>query len=436
MMKTSEDGGIPAGMTAREFIRRRILDRLRDEGADDSATQDEGQVLAAIKTEINRYEEEANRGLLPVHANLGELRRQLELTFLEAGPLTKYFNHEVPAYEVVVKGGVTSIVTTNGVLEVDSDPIGEEEMLAIVTRLLADAHTGVDASRQVVTKMIWNNSVRATVSIPNVATMLDATFRVYREQTARLRQLVEWNSLTLAAANFLAALMLTRAGIVISGAPGSGKTTLLAAMIRQIHQSNNVRIVQEARELTAPAHPGGDWVPDGDETIRSLVNKALTAGPNWLGVSEVRGAEAVELLRASNAGCGFFTTVHSESATLAMGALSDLAILAGNNLERSAVSRRFSSLIDVSVFCEAEPLHLVDPDKGMRRQVMEIAAVPSFLDANDDFVLNPIFKREQLGAPLEFQGVGSLGELAPMIDRNMMDGITAQGLCEATVTLL
>jgi pilus assembly protein CpaF len=428
--------GIPAGMSTREFIRQRILGRLTQDGATDTATQQPDQVRAAIRMEIDRYCNEANAGLLPVYAGPDELRRQLERSFLEAGPLTKYFNHDVAATDVTVEGSVTSFIGPDGILHTDTESISEDEMMAITTRLLADAGGGVDASQQVVTKMIWNNSVRATVAIPNVSRCLDATFRVYREQVAKLKQLVEWGSLPLVAANFLAALMWTRVGLVFSGAPGAGKTTLLAAMIREIPPSNNIRIVQEARELSVPDHAGGDWIPSSDETIRSLLRFALTCGPNWLILAESKGEEAVELLRASNAGCGFSTTVHADSATLAMGALVDLAILAGNNLEKPAVARRFSTLVDVSIHCQAEPLHLVAMGREMRRRVMEIAAVPSHLSVNDEFVLEPIFVRERLGAAMEFQGVGALGELAETIDRCMPEGITAHGLCEGAVSLL
>jgi hypothetical protein len=115
------------------------------------------------------------------------------------------------------------------------------------------------------------------------------------------------------------------------------------------------------------------------------------------------GEEAFELLKAANSGCGFLTTLHANTAQLGMQSLVTAALMAGDNVPERVVRTTFARLIDLVVHCEAEPLHRVPTGGRRRRQVMEICAVPAQI-SNDEFVLEPVFQREDFGRLLEFVG--------------------------------
>ena len=132
-------------------------------------------------------------------------------------------------------------------------------------------------------------------------------------------------------------------------------------------------------------------------TLRDLSVAQLNFNPHLAVSSETLGAEAYELIRAANSGCGFITTVHSLSATEAMNTLAVAAKSGAPSDSTAELRRTFARLIDVVVYCEATPLHLVD-DRGRLRQVMEICTVPPQL-SDDEFVLEPLFRREALGEP-------------------------------------
>src|SRR5205085_12417033 len=116
--------------------------------------------------------------------------------------------------------------------------------------------------------------------------------------------------------------MRTRAGVLVSGPPGSGKTTLVNALLRAVPASHRVLGAEETRELSAPllhgcyyqTRPAGPDTGEGEVTLRDLVRLALGMRPDLLVVGEVRGAEAYELTRAANAGCGVVCTIHANSA--------------------------------------------------------------------------------------------------------------------------
>jgi len=122
--------------------------------------------------------------------------------------------------------------------------------------------------------------------------------------------------------------------------------------------------------------------------------------PDRIVVGEVRGAEAFELTRAINAGCGFLCTLHANSARDAVNALVNAALMAGENVTERIVRRIFVEALDLVVHVDRDDV--ARPDGHVRRQVTEITAVvPSLTDAE---TYEPIFVRDGLGRPLEWTG--------------------------------
>lgn len=147
--------------------------------------------------------------------------------------------------------------------------------------------------------------------------------------------------------------------------------------------------------------------------------------PDRIVVGEVRGAEAFELTRAINAGCGFMCTVHANSAPDALNALVNAALMAGENVTERIVRRVFSEALDVIVHVDRD-----DASRGagaVRRQVTEITAVVPNLGAEQTF--EPIFVRDGLGRPLEWTGALPPG-LETRLDRALPRGMRVRGLLD------
>jgi len=121
--------------------------------------------------------------------------------------------------------------------------------------------------------------------------------------------------------------------------------------------------------------------------------------PDRIVVGEVRGAEAFELTRAINAGCGFVCTVHANSAPEALHALVNAALMAGENVTERVVQRVFSSALDLVVHVERRE---VPAAGGARRQVSAVTAVVPAL--TDGFTCEPIFVRDAADGPLRWTG--------------------------------
>ena len=112
-----------------------------------------------------------------------------------------------------------------------------------------------------------------------------------------------------------------RKNIVIAGGTSSGKTTLANALLAEIaNQGDRVVILEDTRELqcAAPDSVALRTKPDV-ATLADLVRSTMRLRPDRIVVGEVRGPEALDMLKAWNTGHpGGLTTVHANSASAAL----------------------------------------------------------------------------------------------------------------------
>lgn len=114
------------------------------------------------------------------------------------------------------------------------------------------------------------------------------------------------------------------------------------------------------------------------------------------------------------------------------------AIMAGQNVDAAQVRSVFTSIVDLVVHLEREPLAHTRAGQGrVRRQVMEIAAIPPLQGSESDFAVEPIFVREELGAPLKWTGAPLPEDLRVRLDRALRPrGFTVQRILEGKDVLV
>ncbi|TIS02279.1 MAG: P-type conjugative transfer ATPase TrbB, partial [Mesorhizobium sp.] len=170
-----------------------------------------------------------------------------------------------------------------------------------------------------------------------------------------------------------------RRNMLIAGGTSSGKTTLANALLAEVAECDDrVILIEDTRELQCAAR---DCVAlrtrRGSVTLADLVRSTLRLRPDRIIVGEVRGAEALDMLKAWNTGHpGGIATVHANSARSALYRIEQLAQEAVVTVPR----RLIAEAIDLIVFIAG---------RGSSRHIDAIAEVTG-LDGSGDYAVAPL----------------------------------------------
>lgn len=166
-------------------------------------------------------------------------------------------------------------------------------------------------------------------------------------------------------ARLLSLAVVERRNILVAGGTSSGKTTLANALLAEMaHLDERVILIEDTRELQSPA-------PDtvalrtraGHVTMADLVRSTLRLRPDRIVVGEVRGGEALDMLKAWNTGHpGGIATVHANGAASALLRIEQLIQEAVVTVPR----RLIADAIDMVVFIAG---------RGSARRVDRLARV-------------------------------------------------------------
>ena len=108
-----------------------------------------------------------------------------------------------------------------------------------------------------------------------------------------------------------------RANILVAGGTSTGKTTLTNALLAEMAKTaDRVVIIEDTRELQCAApNLVAMRTKDGVASLSDLVRSSLRLRPDRIPIGEVRGAEALDLLKAWGTGHpGGVGTIHAGSA--------------------------------------------------------------------------------------------------------------------------
>lgn len=170
-----------------------------------------------------------------------------------------------------------------------------------------------------------------------------------------------------------------RKNILVAGGTSSGKTTLANALLAEIANCDErVVLIEDTRELQCAAK---DCVAlrtrPGVVSLADLVRSTLRLRPDRIVVGEVRGAEALDMLKAWNTGHpGGIATVHANSAHAALYRVEQLVQESVTVIPR----RLIAEAIDLVVFIAG---------RGSSRRIETIAEVTG-LDANGDYAVTAL----------------------------------------------
>ncbi|MEY9350940.1 P-type conjugative transfer ATPase TrbB [Bradyrhizobium japonicum] len=168
-----------------------------------------------------------------------------------------------------------------------------------------------------------------------------------------------------------------RKNILVAGGTSTGKTTLTNALLAEVAKSSDrVVLIEDTRELQCRApNLVALRTKDGVATLSDLVRSSLRLRPDRIPIGEVRGAEALDLLKAWGTGHpGGIGTIHAGTA---LGALRRLEQL----IQEAVIS------VPRALIAETIDLVAVLAGRGADRRLAELATV-SGLGATGDYSIS------------------------------------------------
>jgi pilus assembly protein CpaF len=156
---------------------------------------------------------------------------------------------------------------------------------------------------------------------------------------------------------FLAAIVQSKATVLISGGTGSGKTTTLNALSRFIPEEERIITIEDTAELqlqqrhvvkfeTRPPNLN----KEGGINQRALVRTALRMRPDRIIIGECRGAEALDMLQAMNTGVeGSMSTIHANTPRDAFSRLEAMVLMSDLEIPTKVILQQLASAIKIVV---------------------------------------------------------------------------------------
>jgi type IV secretion system protein TrbB len=257
--------------------------------------------------------------------------------------------------------------------------IGSAEAERIIRLVAAHVRREVHDKAPIVSAELPESGERFEGVMPPLSPAPCFAVRKPADVLYRLADYVAARIMTPRQAQVLGLSVRERRNILVVGGTSSGKTTLVNALLAEIAELNErVIILEDTRELKCAAADSVSLrTKPGVATLGDLVRSTLRLRPDRIIIGEVRGPEALDMLKAWNTGHpGGVTTVHANSARDGLYRLEQLVQEAVVTVPRDLIVQA----IDIVVFLQG---------RGANRHVETLVELSS-LDEDGDYLLKPL----------------------------------------------
>ncbi|MFK5978158.1 MAG: P-type conjugative transfer ATPase TrbB [Rhizobiaceae bacterium] len=305
-------------------------------------------------------------------------RRQMLLTAF--GPVIEAALEDPAVIEVMVNPDGRLWLDKFDTGRIDTGTLINPAEVERIIRLVAPhMHSEVHEEAPIVSAELPETGERFEGLLPPVALAPCFAIRKPAEVIYQLSDYVEAQIMTPLQAKVLSEAVVDRKNIVVVGGTSSGKTTLVNALLAEVANANDrIVILEDTRELNCAAEDVVSLrTKPGVASLGDLVRSTLRLRPDRIIVGEVRGPEALDMLKAWNTGHpGGITTIHANSDRAGLYRLEQLIQEAVISVPR----RLIADAIDILMFIEG---------RGAARKVRTISEVIG-LDGNGDYQLRAL----------------------------------------------
>jgi len=253
--------------------------------------------------------------------------------------------------------------------EVVSAPDGERIVRLVAHHVGAEVH----ASSPRVSAELPETGERFEGLLPPVVTAPAFAIRKPAVAVFTLDDYVAKGIMTSGQAGALKEAVAARHNILVAGGTSSGKTTLTNALLAEVARtSDRVVLIEDTRELQCKApNLVALRTKDGVISLSDLVRSSLRLRPDRIPIGEVRGAEALDLLKAWGTGHpGGIGTIHAGTALGALRRLEQLIQEAVVTVPRALIAETINLIAVLS-------------GRGADRRLAELASVAGLGSSGD-----------------------------------------------------
>lgn len=351
-----------------------------------------------------------------------EVRRRLKKELFDSLrrlDILQIFVDDSSVTEIMINGMDHIFIERDGRLqELDIGFESMEKLQDVIQQIVAGCNRVVNEASPIVDARLSNGARVNIVMNPVALNGPIVTIRRFPDKPITMERLIQNESISSEAAEFLKKLVKAKYNIFISGGTGSGKTTFLNALSHFIPQDERVITIEDSAELQLQGlsnlvrlETRNSNVEGCNEiTIRELIRSSLRMRPDRIIVGEVRGAEAIDMMQCLNTGHdGSMSTGHANSAKDMLSRLENM-ILQGMDLPLQAIKQQIVSGIDIVV-------HL-GRLRDKTRRVLEITEVMEC--EGGEIRLNPIYVFEEVGQDSSGNIVGKLRKKGGLLYENKL----------------
>ncbi|MFK7769457.1 MAG: CpaF family protein [Mariniblastus sp.] len=310
--------------------------------------------------------------------------------------------------EILINGPKTIYFESAGRLSrADVSFPSESSLLAAARNIAEYVGRSLDADNHSMDARLPDGSRVHVIVPPSARNGVCISIRKFSNDSFDLSKLIEWNSVSAEAAEFLSMCVQLHRNIVIAGGTGSGKTSLLNALSAEIPEHERIVVIEDSSELqlqqphtvyleAQPEHPDGS----GKVTIRDLFVDSLRMRPDRIVVGEVRRGEALDLVQSMISGhSGAMTTVHATTAQDAAVRLETLSMMSDVALPAHVARLQVASALHLIVCINRQ-------SDGTR--CIETISESLGTDANGRYVFQDLYHLKRNFCETKNEIVGSL----------------------------
>lgn len=227
-----------------------------------------------------------------------------------------------------------------------------ERLLAALGTVAAMLRTELNKASPILEGELPLDGSRVEGVIPPIVRSASMSIRKHSSAVFPIERYIEEGRISQKGWSFLQDAIETRKNILISGGTGSGKTTFVNAILDALvryREDDRVLILEDTVELQCNMPNVFQMRTDAksNTTMQKLVRASLRLRPDRIIVGEVRGGEALDLLKSWNTGHpGGICTIHANSARSSLIRMEQLI----SEVSKTPMKELIGEALDVVVF--------------------------------------------------------------------------------------